>query len=707
MSYGTKYKVPFKSISNIDYEILIDVQDYVGAITELTGGANPISIETDTDDVLVPIRASKATVSVFGSDYLQDLYTSNPQGIKVTLKKGASVEWLGYMTPDTFSQDFSKPDFIYDMECVSALNTLKYKKFAETGAKITFLQLIKNAALLAGYTELYLTTSITDASSGNVYANSSVAVANFYDELDEPMNYFEILEEVAKYLVCSTFVPYKNALYLLDYKAIKAGLNQYYKYNPATTDAPLTVTLADVVTTQSLGYTGTGATLSRIAGKNKATVNCSLYEQDNILPEFNNEGSEFVRTDEVMETYTEGKETVTKLGFIRHYNHPKYTFYKYIFPGGNVAVNENSDALNTTEAGTGFVRTADYDAKVIPNKLSFDDEVLVRAFETTSSNGIPLTTGKLISLKSAKSIYFTPGSYFCLSFSMKFIANIPGETFGHDAFQPRTLTTPKWQNTGELNVKCMLKTEKYIYNGTIWIALTGNEGTTFDAPIPVIKDEAVSGSYLSVKNTNRFTLGLPDMTGLLINPLPVTTAEKIELTIMMPQYTETLLGAMAITQFPYLYIKDIKFETGTTDTQNIYDDWVKGDDKKDVVYENLISDDYIEEADEIDLKLCTKQPGTKLSLSSVINTTSYNVDGYQVLLYSGALNVSDQPENLILQKVVSVFSNPRFVINPTVTNGLKPYSLITDGGLSGVTFVNCGGSEDVQMESVETNLIEI
>ena len=706
MSYGTKYKVPFKSISNIDYEILIDVQDYVGAITELTGGATPISIETGSEDVLVPIRSSKATVSVFGSDYLQDLYTSNPQGIRVTLKKGASVEWLGFMTPDTFSQDFSKPDFIYDMECVSALNTLKYKKFAETGAKITFLQLIKNAALLAGYTELYLTTAITDASSGNVYANSSVAVANFYDELDEPMNYFEILEEVAKYLVCCTFVPYKNALYLLDYKAIKAGLNQYYKYNPTTTDAPLTVTLADVVTTQSLGYTGTGATISRIAGKNKATVNCSLYEQDNILPEFNNEGSEFVRTDEVIETYTEGKESVTKFGFIRHYNHPKYTFYKYLFSGGNVAVNENSDALGATEVGTGFVRTADYDAKVIPNKISFTNEVLVRMLAYSDiTKRIPESTGKLISIKSAKNIYFTPSSYFCLSFSLKFIGYLPTHQFGMDAFQPRTLKTYKFRATGELNVKCMLKTKNYIYNGTTWVSLTGNEGVTFNAPIPVTKDEPITGTYLSVKNTNRFTLGLPDMTGLVINPLPVTTSEKLELTIMMPQYNGDLTDSME--HFGYFYIKDIKLETGTTDTQNIYDDWVKGDDKKDVVYENLISDDYIEEADEIDLKLCTKQPGTKLSLSSVINTTSYNVDGYQVLLYSGALNVSDQPENIILQKVVSVFSKPRYVINPTVKNGLKPYSLVTDGGLDGVTFVNCGGSEDVLMESVETNLIEL
>ena len=71
------------------------------------------------------------------------------------------------------------------------------------------------------------------------------------------------------------------------------------------------------------------------------------------------------------------------------------------------------------------------------------------------------------------------------------------------------------------------------------------------------------------------------------------------------------------------------------------------------------------------------------------------------------MNEINIAEKLILSKVVSVFSKPRYVINPTVKNGLKPYSLVTDEGLSGVTFVNCGGSEDVLMESVETNLIEL
>ena len=701
MSYGTKYKVPFKSISNIDYEILIDVQDYVGAITELTGGASPIMIETDSEDVLVPIRSSKATVSVYGSDYLQDLYTSNPQGIRVTLKKGASVEWLGFMTPDTFSQDFSKPDFIYDMECVSALNTLKYKKFAETGAKITFLQLIKNAALLAGYTELYLTTSITDASSGNVYANSSVAVANFYDELDEPMNYFEILEEVAKYLVCCTFVPYKNALYLLDYKAIKAGLNQYYKYNPATTDAPLTVTLADVVTTQSLGYTGTGATISRIAGKNKATVNCSLYEQENILPEFNDEGSIFLRGEPYNEIYTEGKTEVQRLGYIRYYNQPKFTCYKYLFSGGNTIINEHTIDVHGQEVGSCFVRTVDYDGYDFPVKLDFKNEVIVKAYEKLEQGKlIPSKTGKLITIKSDKNVIVTTETYSSINFAFRFIRRGLTDNQEKDRFQPREYPGINWSADMEIIGSCTLKIGNYIYNGTSWDAITPlNSEMTFAVPMPVKKGSAVFGSQIKVGNKNTYLTGLEDLSGYIVNPPNSTIIGKCEFTILMHDYVTQPVPQPG--DYMFFYINDIKLDMAIQDMANIYGDWVKEDSKNDVVYENTISDDYIEEADEIDLKICTA-PEKKLCLSSVMNAT-----GFQGNIQSLALNEINIAEKLILSKVVSVFSKPRYVINPTVKNGLKPYSLITDGGLSGVTFVNCGGSEDVLMESVETNLIEL
>ena len=702
MSYGTKYTIPFKAINDIDHVIKIDVLDYTGESHELTGGATPIIIDIDTKDVLAPIRASKATVSVYGSDYLQDLYTSNPQGIKVSLFKGEELIWLGFMTPDTFSQDFSRPEFIYEMECVSALNTLKYKKFAETGSKITFLQLIKNAALLAGYTELYLTTAITDASSGNVYANSSVAVANFYDELDEAMNYYEILEEVAKYLVCSTFVPYKNALYMLDYKAIRNGLNQYYKYNPATTDAPLTVTLSHVVSTQELGYTGTGATLSRIAGKNKATVNCSLYEQENVVPKFDDEGSTFISGDPYNETYTEGKTEVERLGYIRYYDHPRFSFYKYEFGSGITLITEHHGKVSGTEVGSCFVRTVDYDANDFPVKLDFDNEVLIKAYdELVQGKLIPSGWGKLITIKSDKNIISTTETFMSINFALRFIRWSNTVIQEKDRFQPRAYPGINWSADGDIKVGCILKIGDYIYNGTSWDAITPlNSEMSFNVDVPVKKGGSVFGSLLKVGNKNTYLTGLEDLSGYLVNPPSSIIIGKCEFTILMHDY-RTAPVLIQPGDYMFFYINDIKLDMSIQNTENIYGDWVDGESKNDLVYENDISDDYIEEADEIDLKICTAPTG-KLCLSSVMTAT-----GYQGNINSLSLNDTDIAEQLILKKIVSTYSAPRFVINPTVKNGLKPYSLVTDGGLPGVSFVNCGGEEDILMGSIETNLIEI
>ena len=181
MSYTTKYTVPFQSVSGIDYEVFIDVDGYEGTSTELIGGGDVFVTDIETGDVLLPVRSGSATLQVFGSDYLQDLYTSNPQEIRVRLMKGSELMWLGYMTPDTFSQDFSRPEFIYEIECVEALSTLKYKKFAETTATITFIQLIKNAATLAGYNDIYLNASVCGTMGENIYDTAYISCGNFYD----------------------------------------------------------------------------------------------------------------------------------------------------------------------------------------------------------------------------------------------------------------------------------------------------------------------------------------------------------------------------------------------------------------------------------------------------------------------------------------------------------------------------------------------
>ena len=706
MSYAIKYTVPFQSISGIDYNVLIEVDGFTGTPTELIGGDEVFITEIDDSDVLTPIRSGTATLRVFGSNYLQDLYTSNPQGVRVKLMKDTELMWLGYMTPDTFSQDFSHPEFIYDIECVEALSTLKYKKFAETSDTITFIQLIKNAATLAGYNDMYLTASVCGTMNENIYETCSIACGNFYDELGEGMTYYEILEELAKYLVCSTFTAYKGKLYLLDYHAIRNSVNGYYHYDIAAQTAAESVTLQDVTTTHTLGYRGTGAKITRIAGKNKATVNCSLYEVENIIPEFDEEQSVFASMQEYTDSLTQAGKTTSWSGIVRRYNQPKFTFYKYEFGTNNaLIITETNNALTETEIGTTFVRTASYDNANIPRKLTFDNEVLVRAwgdmsdYQNNPTKRIPYNTGKLITIKSPKVVLVNQSTYFTVNFSVKYISSlITMGAQGTDPFQPYQYS--EFSADTVMRVPCKFRIGGYIYNGTSWeVVNVSNENMTFNIEFELKKDTKAYGTYFSVKNTNPYNLGIGDISGHLINPVPAITSGICEFVIYQPSGDDVTYGK--IWKERYGYFKDIEIKYGQVNESAIYGDWIKEGSKNDLIYENEIDDDYIEEADEIDLKICTNTDG-KLALSSVLSGGNYAGN-----MQSLSLAKTDIAEKLILEKVIDTFNTPRFQINPTIANLVCPYSLMTDEGLTGVTFVVCGGETDWKMDNTTVNLIQL
>ena len=235
--YKQIYTIPFKSIEENSYNIVIEKKGYDGTSTELVGASKPFVVEDYTDFIFSPFKLSSATLSIFGGDYLRDLFTPDPQGVRVKLLKNGNIEWVGFVTNDTYSQDYSNPEFVYEIELVNPISTLKYKKF-ESNLKIsTFIQLIKDAIeeTNSEIKTLYLSSSYTDSSNNNVYKYIKVLSNNFIDEQDEPMTYYEILEEIAKYLGLTISVK-GDSVYFIDYTALGKDFNDYYKYNLTTGD---------------------------------------------------------------------------------------------------------------------------------------------------------------------------------------------------------------------------------------------------------------------------------------------------------------------------------------------------------------------------------------------------------------------------------------------------------------------------------------
>ena len=670
--YGVKYRVPFKTISDRDSVVILEERGYTGSVIEIIAGGTPFIINTDKSDLLTPIRSSTATLAVVGSDYLQDLYTNDPQGIRVRCEVDGVVKWLGYLLPDTFAQDFSSSEFEYEMEAVSAFSTLKYKEFDLTDDFVTFWDILNQAKALTGYQDIYVTNSVKAEFTD--YFNLKIATANFYDELGEAMTYYEVLEQIATFAGCC-WTPYEDDLYFLDYQAIRSGYNSYKKN--ATN-----VTLQDLKEVEN--YKGTGTKLSRIAGKNKAIVNCSLYEIRNLIPEFDEKGTTLVNTISPEDTVKEGKEDVTYKAIIRKFKQPRYTFYHYI--SGNPANRvESSMPVTGVNTGSSFVRSTEFRKDEPPARLSMVNELQVKtcnSYAAASAGNLLTQNNPILTLRSEKAVLTHKDLWFAINLQAKWYLNEWNK-------RPGSL---KFSTDGQWGIKARVKLGNLYYNGTEW----STAEATFSIMIPHKKGENVLNTYRSVENQNSYDLGIGDLEGYLFKAPNLPVIGHMELTLYAMPTIHNNPFSEELSQ--YFYLKDISLTYAIPDESSIYGDWVDKDTKNDILYENVIEEGYVEEADEIDLKICTNTDG-KLAFSSILEGNNFLKELRTDVFGKGVA------EEILLQRVVSLYSKPRFNINPILANTAKPYTKFTEPHLN-KQFLVAGGEEDVKMETMQYNLIE-
>ena len=104
--WSTKYYIPFKSVNENQYRIDIEQNSMTDA-KELIGTSTSFIVNIDDDDFLYKShKFSTATISVAGSDYLQSLFSESYQDFRVNLYKNDKLVWTGFISPETYSQNF-------------------------------------------------------------------------------------------------------------------------------------------------------------------------------------------------------------------------------------------------------------------------------------------------------------------------------------------------------------------------------------------------------------------------------------------------------------------------------------------------------------------------------------------------------------------------------------------------------------------------
>ena len=260
--------------------IITDYQQYnsnlgQGQGEEITLLANPISIEFEgADDVFVPYRCSTMTVGFLQPRFDESLNNALGNNVFVTLQKeeGGKYKtmWQGFATPNAYNQPFiNVVGDEFELECQDALSTLKYCYFEKQNTKdhLTIKDYIQLVFLqLNGLFKrcIYPTTP-------NNILDMCIPQENWFNEDDEPMSYLEILEEICKYLGLTLTSEGEDVL-LLD-----PHCNEYFAFSLESGEIQPITFIREKITLNKEDVSSNDCNISLLPSYNKISLTAKHY----------------------------------------------------------------------------------------------------------------------------------------------------------------------------------------------------------------------------------------------------------------------------------------------------------------------------------------------------------------------------------------------------------------------------------------------
>lgn len=122
------WKIPFKSITGTAYTLNVYDVSYSGSAVVLTAAAQPFTTaETDSTDILEPVRISTGYINIINEGNLSGLMPSTPKARFVTLTSGNDVLWQGYIKQQQMTQPWIATPYEMELPVISALGILDNK----------------------------------------------------------------------------------------------------------------------------------------------------------------------------------------------------------------------------------------------------------------------------------------------------------------------------------------------------------------------------------------------------------------------------------------------------------------------------------------------------------------------------------------------------------------------------------------------------
>ena len=691
--YNTKYRIQFNDIEGETFTINIESNNYSGSITQLTGGVPPIIVnyDSESDFLYNPLRLAAATINVVLENPITDLFATNYQQYRVNLLNSSNnVLFTGFIIPETYSQEYlTSFNFPYQIECVSALATTEYFDFDLTGDTVSIFQLIQTAINKANgnYQYIYIPKTFGSTSS-NVLKSWNISRSNFIDEDENPMSYKEILEEVCKFLGW-TLTEKNGSIYFIDADYISNGNTSYWRYNGNMTSES-SVTLSSTINERNIESRGNNDSMTILGGYNKVNVVCSDYEA---------ETGDLYPTQEWTSTGTTSSTAFNKNGttYQKHWGFSSndFIFTHYSYSNGWSTTSSN----DINKAGAFPVKTTSYATDDIPNSLDYENEIEIHQTDNWDGNiQSESDANKFLHYgNSLRKVLEVNDSFndnaIILDSDYKFAINfqIARCCVSDRLVYPVDNITSDTESLN-LNVPFKFQIGNNYYNGSGW----QSSECTFNVPV-TFKNNQLANTYVSCNDTNNFLYNLDKLNGYLINVDKILIG-KIKLTMYNPinDYLSLLFPNLNTRSF---FIKNIELQCQKKGKSNLIGNATK---KEDTIYSNVVNEVYINECDDIELKITTKND-SELSYSKVI----YN-NAFLDTIDNRITNSSEKLEKVLIQRVINQYSNPKIKLEQSLKNysNIMPYSIITNDKFN-KSFITINEEIDYRSNTNNLTLIEL
>lgn len=655
-SMGLRYKIPFRDFNDSAYVVEVYRGDYTGEPTELVGAPSCFVVSgTDEDFMYHPVRTSSATIRVLDSDLLLDLYSINNQYAPVKLLKDGVLEWTGYIRPEQFTQPYVPTVQSVSVECVSALATLEHIEYAvqtESGY-ITLWELMKYLVRSAngGYRGVYVPQVYgkSSAMNGNVLEEILLCEENF---TSQEMKLNEVLENVCKFLNWTVY-DIKGCLYFVD--ADWRGV--YRLYDEALSG--YSAVYGNEVLLQDVGYNGSdGNTLDVVPGFNKASVKSVNHVFDEVIDE-----EPFEILDTVQTWEYDGGNSEGALRVIRQFKKPmlwKMHYYdhtaKEITQEDAFKLQLNTEVAGCIELKENSYKVTESNGQWVPNVTEYvwNDLLMMRP----DNNQIMYLSGnkyKAFEVRGVNSVW--KDGAFGLNMSM-------GYRTGSD------LVYPVMSNYVMNTLFFRLRIGEYYWNGNAWV--------TDECDFSVKYEVQNGGEFNPIVSNKNADMPYKGLNGHIIE-LPDDKILKGELVLTM--YMNVGAGNDGC------FIKDFRLDYAKKDGVN--DEGESGD----RVYENVVNEAYMSEADEIEFGI-----GSYNKDGATYSKALLGDEFLEDNLFCAVVNENVRPEELMIRRIVNRYGATKIKLTEAIqmTDEVTPLSALSDRTMVGKRFRMTSGEWDYE-----------